>query len=112
MAIDHLVFNKQNWFNVADNADNITAGSQKFIKNYIGRKATAGAPVSCSQTESGGMEYWFQDGRVNVGDTITNQVIDKNNEIWLSVDNDAFLHSSPRPFFKLSEFLSNGGKLS
>lgn len=30
MAIDHLVFNKQNWFNVADNADNITANGKKY----------------------------------------------------------------------------------
>lgn len=30
MAIDHLVFNKQKWFNVADNADNITANGRNF----------------------------------------------------------------------------------
>ena len=110
MAVDHLVFNRLKWFNVADNADNITAGSQKFIKSYIGRKATAGAVVACYETEKD-MQYWFQDGQVNVGDTITNQIIDKNNEIWLSVDNAKFLGTHPRPFFKLSEFLSNGGKL-
>lgn len=112
MAIDHLVFNRLKWFNVADNADNITAGSQKFIKSYIGRKATAGAVIDCYQTESEGMQYFFQGGQVNVGDTVTNQVIDKNNEIWLSVDNYKFLHAHPRPFFKLSDFLRNGGKLS
>ena len=67
--------------------------------------------VSCYETEKD-MEYWFQDGQVNVGDTVTNQVIDKNNEIWLSVDNSKFLGSHPRPFFKLSDFLKNGGKLS
>ena len=111
MAIDHLVFNRLKWFNVADNADNITAGSQKFIKNYIGRKATAGAAVACYTMQTD-MEYFIRSVQVNVGDTITYQIINKNNEIWLSVDNDAFLHSSPRPFFKLSEFLSNGGKLS
>ena len=111
MTIDHLVFNKQNWFNVADNADNITAGSQKFVKSYIGRKATAGAIVDCYETEND-MEYFIQGAQVNVGDTVTNQVIDKNNEIWLSVDNRQFLGAHPRPFFKLSDFLSNGGKLS
>lgn len=31
MAIDHLVFNKQNWFNVADNADNVQANSRNYI---------------------------------------------------------------------------------
>lgn len=30
MTVDHLVFNKQNWFNVADNADNITANGRNF----------------------------------------------------------------------------------
>ena len=110
--IDHLLFNRSKFYPINDNADSITAGSQKFVKSYIGRKATAGAPVSCSQPESGGMQHWFSDGRVNVGDTITNQVIDKNNEIWLSVDNRQFLGAHPRPFFKLSDFLSNGGKLS
>lgn len=111
MAVDHMLFNKLKWFNVTDNADNITAGSQKFIKNYIGRKATAGAVVTFYTTQVT-MHHFASDVPVNVGDTITYQIINKNNEIWLSVDNDTFLHSSPRPFFKLSEFLSNGGKLS
>ena len=111
MAIDHMLFNKLKWFNVADNADNITAGSQKFIKNYIGKKATAGAVVTCYETDND-MKYWLPDAQVNVEDTVTNQVIDKNNEIWLSVDNKQFLGAHPRPFFKLSDFLSNGGKLS
>ncbi len=30
MAIDHLVFNKLKWFNVADNADNMTANGKKY----------------------------------------------------------------------------------
>lgn len=30
MAIDHLVFNSLKWFNVADNADNITANGKKY----------------------------------------------------------------------------------
>lgn len=111
MAIDHLVFNRLKWFNVADNADNITAGSQKFVKSYIGKKATVGAVVTCYSTQND-MEYFIQGAQVNVGDTVTYQIIDKNNEIWLSVDNAKFLGAHPRPFFKLSEFLSNGGKLS
>ena len=110
MAIDHLVFNSLKWFNVADNADNMTAGSQKFIKNYIGRKATVGAVVTCYETDND-MKYFIQGAQVNVGDTVTYQVIDKNNEIWLSVDNREFLADHPRPFFKLSDFLKNGGKL-
>ena len=93
-----------------DNADSITAGSQKFVKSYIGRKATVGTYVSCYATQND-MEYWIQAAQVNVGDTVTNQVIDKNNEIWLSVDNREFLNDHPRPFFKLSDFLKNGGKL-
>lgn len=110
MAIDHLVFNRLKWFNVTDNADNITAGSQKFVKSYIGKKATVGAVATCYNTQND-MEYFIQGAQVNVGDTVTNQVIDKNNEIWLSVDNREFLDAHPRPFFKLSEFLKNGGKL-
>lgn len=31
MAIDHLVFNKQNWYNVADNADSVTANNKAFL---------------------------------------------------------------------------------
>ena len=111
MAVDHILFNKLKWFNVADNADNITAGSQKFIKNYIGRKVTAGAVVAC-YTRPTDTEDFISNVPVNVGDPITYQIINKNNEIWLSVDNDYFLHTAPRPFFKLSEFLSKGGKLS
>ena len=30
MAVDHILFNKQKWFNVADNADNITANGRSF----------------------------------------------------------------------------------
>ena len=109
--IDHLLFNAHKFYPINDNADSITAGSQKFVKSYIGRKATAGAIVDCYETEND-MEYFIQGAQVNVGDTVTNQVIDKNNEIWLSVDNRQFLGAHPRPFFKLSDFLSNGGKLS
>lgn len=109
--LDHLLFNRSKFYPIDDNTDNITAGSQKFVKSYIGRKATAGAYVSCYETEKD-MKYWIQSAQVNVGDTVTNQVIDRNNEIWLSVDNAYFLDAHPRPFFKLSQFLSNGGKLS
>lgn len=109
--LDHLLFNRSKFYPIDDNTGNITAGSQKFVKSYIGKKATAGATVECYETEND-MEHWYNGVQVNVGDTVTNQVIDKNNEIWLSVDNKQFLDSHPRPFFKLSEFLSNGGKLS
>lgn len=30
MAIDHLVFNKLKWFNVADNADDVQANGKKY----------------------------------------------------------------------------------
>lgn len=108
--LDHLLFNRSKFYPIDDNADSIIADSQKFVKSYIGRKATVGAPVSCYSTQND-MQYWFQDGQANVGDTVTNQVIDKNNEIWLSVDNKQFLDAHPSPFFKLSDFLKNGGKL-
>ena len=108
--LDHLLFNRSKFYPIDDNTDLITAGSQKFVKSYIGRKATVGTYVSCYVTQND-MEYWSQDFQVNVGDTVTNQVIDKNNEIWLSVDNRQFLDAHPRPFFKLSDFLKNGGKL-
>lgn len=109
--LDHLLFNRSKFYPINDNADSITAGSQKFVKSYIGRKATVGTYVTCYETEQD-MEYFIQGAQVNVGDTVTYQIIDKNNEIWLSVDNRQFLGAHPRPFFKLSDFLSNGGKLS
>ena len=108
--LDHLLFNRSKFYPINDNADSITAGSQKFVKSYIGRKATVGALVRCYITQND-MEYFIQDAQVNVGDTVTYQIIDKNNEIWLSVDNGQFLSAHPRPFFKLSDFLENGGKL-
>ena len=110
--LDHLLFNRSKFYPIDDNTDLITADSQKFVKSYIGKTATVGAVVMCYQTESGGMEYFIQGAQVNVGDTVTYQIIDKNNEIWLSVDNKQFLGAHPRPFFKLSVFFSNGGKLS
>lgn len=30
MAIDHLVFNNQSWYSIADNADNVTANGKKY----------------------------------------------------------------------------------
>ena len=30
MAVDHILFNKLKWFNVADNADNVTANGKKY----------------------------------------------------------------------------------
>lgn len=108
--LDHLLFNRSKFYPIDDNTDLITADSQKFIKSYIGRKTTVGAPVPCYETEKD-MKYFLY-AQVNAGDTVTNQIIDKNNEIWLSVDNAKFLNSYPKPFFKLSDFLSNGGKLS
>ncbi len=30
MAVDHLIFNQKKWFNVADNAGNITANGKKY----------------------------------------------------------------------------------
>ena len=30
MAVDHLIFNKLKWFNVTDNADNMTANGKKY----------------------------------------------------------------------------------
>ncbi|WFD52977.1 hypothetical protein [Lactobacillus phage P185] len=30
MTIDHLVFNRLKWFNVADNADSVTANGKKY----------------------------------------------------------------------------------
>lgn len=108
--IDHLLFNAHKFYPIDDNADSITADSQKFVKSYIGKKATVGAGVTGYSTQND-MEYSFN-CLVNVGDPVTYQVIDRNNKIWLSVDNSEFLGTVPRPFFKLSEFLKNGGKLS
>lgn len=30
MTVDHILFNKLKWFNVADNADNVTANGRSF----------------------------------------------------------------------------------
>lgn len=30
MAVDHILFNKQKWYSVADNADNATANGKKY----------------------------------------------------------------------------------
>lgn len=30
MAVDHILFNKLKWFNVADNADNVTVNGKKY----------------------------------------------------------------------------------
>ena len=31
MAVDHMLFNKLKWFNVADNADSVTANNKAFL---------------------------------------------------------------------------------
>lgn len=59
MAIDHILFNKLKWFNVADNADSVTANGRTFyalpkrvklnktmmIKNFSG----SGVEISSGQ---------------------------------------------------------------
>lgn len=31
MAVDHMLFNKQKWFNVADNADSVKANNKDYV---------------------------------------------------------------------------------
>ena len=53
MAIDHLVFNKQNWFNVADNDDSVKANNKDYVALPTSFTLPKGTHVSDGDHEGG-----------------------------------------------------------
>lgn len=53
MATDHLVFNRLKWFNVTDNADNITANGKNYIALPASFTLPKGTHVSDGDHEGG-----------------------------------------------------------
>ena len=53
MAIDNILFNKLKWFNVADNADNITANGKKYVALPTSFTLPKGTHVSDGDHEGG-----------------------------------------------------------
>lgn len=53
MAIDHILFNKLKWFNVADNADSVTANGKNYIALPASFTLPKGTHVSDGDHEGG-----------------------------------------------------------
>ena len=53
MAVDHLVFNKQNWFNVADNDDSVKANNKDYVALPTSFTLPKGTLVSDGDHEGG-----------------------------------------------------------
>ena len=53
MAVDHLVFNKQNWFNVADNDDSVKANNKDYVALPTSFTLPKGTHVSDCDHEGG-----------------------------------------------------------
>lgn len=53
MAVDHLVFNKQNWFNVADNDDSVKANNKDYVALPTSFTLPKGTHVSDGDHEGG-----------------------------------------------------------
>lgn len=53
MTIDHLVFNRLKWFNVADNADSVTANGKNYIALPASFTLPKGTHVSDGDHEGG-----------------------------------------------------------
>lgn len=53
MAIDHLVFNRLKWFNVADNADNITANGRNYFAMPVSFTIPEGTHISDGAHQQG-----------------------------------------------------------
>ena len=53
MAVDHLVFNKQNWFNVADNDDSVKANNKDYVALPTSLTLPKGTHVSDGDHEGG-----------------------------------------------------------
>lgn len=58
MTVDHILFNKQKWYSVADNADNVTANGKKYYavpsKITIKQGTDLTYPAPNSTSDSGG----------------------------------------------------------
>ena len=63
MAIDHLVFNRLKWFNIADNADNITANDKNFYALPSKIKLTNDG-VTLETIKGGDLPFIFASGQV------------------------------------------------
>lgn len=63
MAIDHLIFNRLKWFNVADNADNITANGRSFYALPSKIKLTNDG-VTLETVKGGDLPFIFNSGKV------------------------------------------------
>ena len=63
MAIDHMLFNKLKWFNVADNADNITANGRSFYALPSKIKLTKDS-VALGAINGGDPPHSFSSGHV------------------------------------------------
>lgn len=53
MAVDHILFNKLKWFNVADNADSVTANGKNYIALPASFTLPKGTHVSDGDHERG-----------------------------------------------------------
>lgn len=53
MTIDHLVFNRLKWFNVADNADSVTANGKNYIALPASFTLPKGTHISDGDHEGG-----------------------------------------------------------
>jgi len=63
MTIDYLVFNKLKWFNVADNADNVTANGRSFYALPTKIKLTKDCATAWT-VNGGSLPYALDSGQV------------------------------------------------
>ena len=98
MAIDHLVFNRTKFVKESE-----------YIKRYVGHTITKGADVYTYAFHSDGTFYGTQVGNTtnySTG-TIAYQVDCGDNDVYVAVQS----RNTPQ-FFKVSEFLQNGGAIA
>lgn len=53
MTVDHILFNKQNWYSIAGNADNVTANGRKYAAMPVSFTIPQGTHVSDGDHTSG-----------------------------------------------------------
>lgn len=63
MAIDHMLFNKLKWFNVADNADNVKANGRSFYALPSKIKLT-NESTTIWEIHGGALPFTFNSGQV------------------------------------------------
>lgn len=72
MAVDHMLFNKQKWFNVADNADSVKANNKDYVA----------LPTSFTLPKGTHVEDGYHDSGMNISQDCEVTCVGSSNDFY------------------------------